>query len=261
MFILITLHISNCDLFLTDACRLSIMLFDVLQARESRGTARKECRIWNKAKLRVQKWHLRQRLLRHCLSDTIQCTSWKSLLTLEAAHRVTEIWLGILQNYVSAPLIFFIFPNKSVLPLSFQHEHALNVEYETVPGSVVCDTSTSYCKQSEWVLFLRCEEHFFFLRKSSVAGSLQCCYGSVANVLHSDIIVVLNGKVRFDLSFIYKSWHNPRQRCTMHSWSSVSLWNVELEICWLHEAFVMHRDFTVWSFSRSHTPSWYSVVF
>ena len=102
---------------------------------------------------------------------------------------------------------------------------------------------------------------FFFLRKSSVAGSLQYCYGSVASVLHCDIIVVLNAKVRFDLSFIYKSWHNPRQRCTMHSWSSVSLWNVELGICWLHEAFVMHRDFTVWSFSRSHTASSYSVVF
>ena len=102
---------------------------------------------------------------------------------------------------------------------------------------------------------------FFFLRKSSVAGSLQCCSGSVASVLHSDIIVVLNAKVRFDLSFIYKSWHNPRQRCTMHSWSSVSLWNVELGICWIHEAFVMHRDFTVWSFSRSHTASSYSVVF
>ena len=95
MFILITLHISNCDLFFIDACRLSIMLFDVLQSRESRGTARKECRIWNKARLCVQTWHLRQRLFRDCLCHTIQCTSGKSLPTLEAAHRVTEIWLGV----------------------------------------------------------------------------------------------------------------------------------------------------------------------
>ena len=47
--------------------------------------------------------------------------------------------------------------------------------------------------------------NIFFLRKSSVAGSLQYCYGSVASVLHCDIIVVLNAKVRFDVSFIYKS--------------------------------------------------------
>ena len=86
--------------------------------------------------------------------------------------------------------MFCIFPNKSVLCLSFQHEHASNVEYETVPGGVVCDTWASHCKQSEWVLFLCREEHFVFPKEFS-NGFIAIWYGSVTSVLHCDIIVVL----------------------------------------------------------------------
>ena len=205
MFILITLHISNCDLFFIDACRLSIMLFDVLQSRESRGTARKECRIWNKARLCVQKWHLRQRLLRDCLCHTIQCTSWKSLPTLEAAHRVTEIWLGVSSELCFGSLhVFYL--SKQVGAI-FKFPTWTRIERRI--RNRARRRRLWYLGKSLQTLWMSSVSlpwgTFCFLRKSSVTGSLQYCYGSVASVLHCDIIVVLNAKVRFDVSFIYKS--------------------------------------------------------
>ena len=82
--------------FLSDARRWCNVPFDVLRFRESRSTAQTERRISNRARLCGFERHFRQRLVPAGLFHMIYRSASKSLATLQAAHRMTELSVGIL---------------------------------------------------------------------------------------------------------------------------------------------------------------------
>ena len=72
---------------------------------------------------------------------------------------------------MSISFFLFVFSQQAFADVELWNIHALNVEYETMPGSVSCTTSTSRCKHSESDLLIGFEEHCFFVSKTSVV----CC--------------------------------------------------------------------------------------
>ena len=82
--------------FLSDARRWCNVPFDVLRFRESRSTAQTERRISNRARLCGFERQFWQRLFHAGLCLMIYCSASKSLATLQAAHRMTELSVGIL---------------------------------------------------------------------------------------------------------------------------------------------------------------------
>ena len=82
--------------FLLDARRWCNVPFDVLRFRESRSTAQTERLISNRARLCGFERQFWQRLFHAGLCLMIYCSASKSLATLQAAHRMTELSVGIL---------------------------------------------------------------------------------------------------------------------------------------------------------------------
>ena len=169
--------------FLLDARRWCNVPFDVLRFRESRSTAQTERRISNRARLCGFERHFRQRLFHAGLFHMIYRSASKSLVTLQAAHRMTEFGVGTYKNFVSLMRCVYVFRTKSLLTWSFQRVHALNVEFETVSGTIFRHISTSHCKQFEWVLCIGFEAHSFFMQSFQCCVVLQYRYGFVASVL------------------------------------------------------------------------------